>query len=130
MVYGRVDVYWPDGPMESYPLDKVSVAIGRSSGNDIVLDTTAVSRYHISLTHKDNQVVLEDLESVNGTYLDGDRLKPHDQIVLNGGEEIQLGDIRVIYHPEEVREEEGDTPTRPLSTPDNQEVTQRIELTR
>ncbi len=97
--YGRLDVYWPDGPIESYPLDKPTVAIGRSSGNDIPLDTTAVSRYHISLTLKGEQVVLEDLESINGTYVDGVRLPPHETRPLKGGEEIQIGDIRLIYHP-------------------------------
>ena len=48
--YGRIDVYWPDGPIESYPLEKPIVAIGRSSGNDIMLDTTAISRYHLTVT--------------------------------------------------------------------------------
>src|SRR5258708_6770560 len=61
MAYGRIDVYWPDGPIESYQLEKPSIAIGRSSGNDIVLDTTAVSRYHVSLSRQDQQVLLEDL---------------------------------------------------------------------
>src|SRR5260221_13468626 len=86
MAYGRIDVYWPDGPIESYQLEKSTVAIGRSTGNDIVLDTTAVSRYHVSLTRRDQQVALEDLESVNGTYVDGERIKPQETILLPGGE--------------------------------------------
>ncbi|RPJ02966.1 MAG: FHA domain-containing protein, partial [Chloroflexi bacterium] len=67
MFYGRVDVYWPEGPVESYRLNKPAIAIGRSTGNDIVLDTTSISRYHITLTYKDQQIHLEDLGSVNGT---------------------------------------------------------------
>lgn len=99
MFYGRVDVYWPDGPIESYRLNKATIAVGRSSGNDIVLDTTAISRYHITLTFQDQQVILEDLESVNGTYVDGTRLNPREPYPLRGGEEIQIGDIRLIFHP-------------------------------
>lgn len=99
MFYGRVDVYWPDGPVESYRLDKPSIAVGRSTGNDIVLDTTAISRYHITLTVDDQQVHLRDLESVNGTYVDGVLLATNEPFVLRGGEEIQIGDIRLIYHP-------------------------------
>ena len=53
MPYGRIDVYWPDGPIESYQ-QQTDHAIGRSTGNDIVLDTTAISRYHITLTVKIN----------------------------------------------------------------------------
>ncbi len=99
MFYGRVDVYWPDGPVESYRLNKPTIAIGRSTGNDIVLDTTAISRYHITLSFQNQQAVLEDLESVNGTYVDSIRLAAHEPYVLRGGEEIQIGDIRVIFHP-------------------------------
>ncbi|MEL7674532.1 MAG: FHA domain-containing protein, partial [Chloroflexota bacterium] len=99
MPYGRIDVYWPDGPIESYPLEKAATAIGRSTGNDIVLDTTAISRYHITFSVKDQKVFLEDLQSVNGTYVDGMRIAPNDPLLLRGGEEIQIGDIRLIYHP-------------------------------
>ncbi|HEX3052590.1 MAG TPA: FHA domain-containing protein [Aggregatilineaceae bacterium] len=116
MLYGRLDVYWPDGPVESHRLDKPTLAVGRSSGNDIVLDTTAVSRYHITLTFKNQQVLLSDLQSVNGTYVDGVRLDANTPFALRGGEEIQIGDIRLIYYPPaEV--------TSPLS-----DTTQRITL--
>src|SRR5262245_43226851 len=120
MAYGRLDVYWPDGPVESYRLEKPSYAIGRSSGNDIVLDTNAVSRYHVSLTYKDQQLILEDLESVNGTYVDGQRLKAHETYVLRGGEEIQLGDIRLIFEPTQLEQA-----TQPIRG--SEQVTQRIE---
>ncbi len=116
MFYGRVDVYWPDGPIESYRLNKSTIAVGRSSGNDIVLDTTAVSRYHITLTFTDQQVLLEDLESVNGTYVDGVRLMAHKPFILRGGEEVQLGDIRLIFHP----------PAEMMTTGDEQDTTQRV----
>jgi len=129
MFYGRVDVYWPDGPIESYRLSKPSVAVGRSPGNDIVLDTTAVSRYHITLSVKDQQAVLEDLDSVNGTYVDGRRIEPRAHFPVRGGEEIQVGDIRLIYHPpvsldEDTAVPEGETTQRiVLAQPDY-----RVEL--
>lgn len=97
--FGRIDVYWPDGPIESYRLNKPTVAVGRSVGNDIVLDTTAVSRYHVTLTFTNQQMILEDLQSVNGTYVDGVPLPSNEPYVLRGGEEIQVGDVRLIFHP-------------------------------
>ncbi len=97
--YGRIDVYWPEGPIESFPLEKPVVAVGRSSGNDIMLDTTAISRYHLTLTLKGDQVILEDLDSVNGTYVDGVRMRAHEPHPLRDGEEIQIGDVRLIFHP-------------------------------
>jgi hypothetical protein len=127
MFYGRVDVYWPDGPIESYRLNKPAVAVGRSTGNDIVLDTTAISRYHITLTLKDQQIFLEDLDSVNGTYVDGARLEAHNPRVLRGGEEIQIGDVRLIFHPpvEDITAHgEGDTTQRIVMA----QPTYRLEL--
>ncbi len=122
MTFGRLDVYWPDGPIDSYQLSKPNIAIGRSSGNDIVLDTTAISRYHSSLTLRAGEVVLEDLGSVNGTYVDGQKLAPNAPLTLTGGEEIQVGEVRLIFHPAD-----DDHPTQPIST---EEVTQRIEIER
>jgi hypothetical protein len=123
MPYARLDVYWPNGPIESYQLDKPNVAVGRSTGNDIVLDTTAVSRYHITLTRREGQVFLEDLESANGTYVDGQRLKAHDPRALRDGEEIQLGDIRLIFH---LLGQQPDMATKPI--PPETEATRRIEI--
>lgn len=105
MFFGRVDVYWPDRPVESHRLTKETVAVGRSTGNDIVLDTTTISRYHITLTVKNQQTLLEDLDSVNGTYVDGARLQAHTPFVLRGGEEIQIGEVRLIFHPPGVSEQ-------------------------
>ena len=73
-VYGRLDVYWPNGPIENFALEKTEIGIGRLPGNDIVLDTTTLSRYHVKISHTGGQVSITDLESINGTYVDGVRL--------------------------------------------------------
>ncbi len=99
MTHGRLDVYWPDGPIEIYHLEKPSIGIGRQRGNDIVLDTSTVSRYHASLTLQEDLCYIQDLGSVNGTYVDGVRLESHTPHPLRGGEELQIGDVRAIYHP-------------------------------
>ncbi len=122
MFYGRVDVYWPDRPMESYRINKETVAIGRSTGNDIVLDSTTVSRYHITLTFHEQHALLEDLDSVNGTYVDGKRLRPHEPLMLRGGEEVQVGEARLIYHPP--------VPSGNALAYGAEDVTQRVELSR
>lgn len=125
MPYGRIDVYWPDGPIESYQLNKPTTAIGRSTGNDIVLDTTAISRYHITLTVKDQRVFLEDLQSVNGTYVDGVRIQANDPYPLRGGEEIQIGDIRLVFHSTaDLTSEFGDTTQRIILS----QLTYRVEM--
>ncbi len=118
MIYGRLDVYWPDGPTASYELSKPDVAIGRSPGNDVALDATAISRYHASIMLRDNAVYIQDLGSVNGTYIDGHKLPANEPVALTGSEEIQIGEIRLLFQPID------DSPTRPYLP---EEVTQRIE---
>lgn len=101
MTYGKLEVYWPDGPIESHWLEKPVIAIGRSVGNDIVLDTTSVSRYHVTLNNPNDAkpIYLQDLDSANGTYVDGQRIKANENVPLNGGEEIMLGELRLIFIP-------------------------------
>jgi pSer/pThr/pTyr-binding forkhead associated (FHA) protein len=125
MAYGRIDIYWPDGPIESYQVDKSSIAVGRSTGNDIVLETNAVSRYHVSFSRRDDKVYVEDLDSVNGTYVDSERLKPNEPYLLQGGEEVQLGDIRLIFIP---AQDTDSSSTKPVFIEESLLETKRIEL--
>ncbi|MBI1258964.1 MAG: FHA domain-containing protein [Chloroflexi bacterium] len=120
MAYGRLDVFWPDGLFKTYLLSDATISIGRSPGNSIPLETETLSRYHASLTHQDGQVQLTDLDSANGTFVDGVRLKANEPRTLYDGEEIGIGELRLIYHFLD------ETPTRPITVPE--EATQRIEL--
>lgn len=118
MAYGRLDVFWPDGKLESFTLNTPSVSVGRSTGNTIVLDTDAVSRYHFSITQDGDRVHLTDLDSANGTFIDGVRLASNKAHPLLGGEEIQVGALRMIFHTVD------DQPTLPVAAAED---TQRIE---
>jgi len=120
MAYGRLDVFWPDGNFKSYPLIENTVSVGRSTGNTIALDTNTISRYHFSIRTDGEQVILTDLDSINGTFVDGERVETHRPRILDGGEEIQAGHLRIIYHHLD------EMPTQPMTT--ILETTQRLEL--
>ncbi len=120
MAYGRLDVYGPEGFFETFSLADKNISIGRSTGNAISLDTNTISRYHFSLTYQGEQVFITDLDSVNGTFVDGVKLAANERRPLLGGEEIQIGHLRMIYHHLD------DMPTQPMLAAD--ETTQRIEL--
>jgi FHA domain len=120
--YGRLDVYWQDGLFRTFPLSESSVSVGRSSGNTIMLDNSTISRYHFSLTINGEIAYISDLESANGTYVDGVKLASNTPHPLGGGEEIQIGNLRMIYHHID------ESPTQ-LMTP-VEETTQRVELSR
>jgi hypothetical protein len=119
MAYGRLEVYWPDGKIESYLLDADTVSVGRAEGNTISLDTDSISRYHFSIVHTDGQVQITDLESQNGTFVDGLPLKANVPETLGDVEEISVGSLRIIFRQVD------DSPT--LFTHHVDEETQRIE---
>lgn len=120
MTYGRLDVFVPDGPIQTFPLTEKTVSVGRSSGNTIALDNNTISRYHFTLTHEDGQVYVTDLDSANGTYLDGVKLPTNERRLLLDGDEILIGNLRIIYHVVD------DTPTVKLAA--LEETTQRVEM--
>lgn len=55
-----------------------------------------VSRRHASLVMQDNTLQITDLDSTNGTYLNGKRLIPYRPNILRDGDEIRLGDLRML----------------------------------
>src|SRR3954449_12262828 len=64
--------------------------IGREAGTDLVLADGKASRKHASLKPlPDGRATLYDLGSSNGTFVNGQRIQ---STVLNGGEQIQIGD--------------------------------------
>src|SRR3990172_7162944 len=99
MAYGRLDVFWPEGKFETFMLDVDNVTIGRHSDNVITLDTEAVSRIHFCIRHEKGQVSIIDMDSANGTFVDGVRLKSNEPHVMEGVEEILVGALRLLYHP-------------------------------
>ena len=99
MTFGRLDIHWPDGAVEVHQLEKPAVGIGRQRGNDIVLDHNTVSRYHASLVVEDDICYVQDLNSANGTYVDGIRLESNALHLLRGSEELRFGDVSAVYRP-------------------------------
>ena len=84
----------PEGERKSYPFDKREITIGRSSENDIVLRRTDVSRRHARLLMREGHIILLDLKSENGTFLNGQRLGSPQ--VIQFGDEVTIGDYKIM----------------------------------
>jgi hypothetical protein len=79
------------GEMEQYEvMEKESIILGRGEDCDIVLDERQVSREHICITHDraSNRFFIEDLDSKNGTWVNGQQLKGRRELM--DGDEVQL----------------------------------------
>ena len=86
-----------DGPSTTTSFDKTEVLIGRVKGNDIVLPKSNVSKRHSRIVVKDGKIILIDLKSTNGTFINGRRIAgPH---VMQEGDKVFIGDYTI-----EVRE--------------------------
>ena len=71
-----------------WALDKDSVILGRDDVCDIVIPERQVSRQHIRVCREEKQYYVEDLDSRNGTWLNGQRIEGKHE--LFDGDEIQL----------------------------------------
>jgi pSer/pThr/pTyr-binding forkhead associated (FHA) protein len=78
---------------QTFPLTAPSVVIGRHSEAGIVLNDSQTSRRHARLDVSGNRATLTDLNSANGTYVNGSRLTAPQQ--LNPGDLIEVGECRL-----------------------------------
>ncbi|HUG56522.1 MAG TPA: FHA domain-containing protein [Candidatus Limnocylindrales bacterium] len=72
------------------PLRAVS-AIGRDAGNDVVVNDEAASARHATLSFSDGEWWIDDLQSTNGTLLNGARVEKRERMYF--GDEIEIGRI-------------------------------------
>lgn len=78
------------GNGRSHSLSAATVtSVGRARANDIVVDDVAVSSQHCRIRPEQGRLVLYDLESSNGTYVNERRVSRH---VLSAGDVIRLGE--------------------------------------
>jgi multimeric flavodoxin WrbA len=61
-------------------------------------DRTGVSRHHARMLHGSGGWVLEDLESTNGTFLNGEQVSPGQQVRVRTGDLIRFGTLTLIFY--------------------------------
>lgn len=85
----------PGSPAVDVPLTVGEVSLGRVTGNDIVLDDPSISSHHARIVRSDDdEVVLEDLGSTNGTTVNG---RPVDSVRLRRGDRIVFGEVECDF---------------------------------
>jgi pSer/pThr/pTyr-binding forkhead associated (FHA) protein len=85
-----------DGPDRgrTYPNLEPPVTIGREEGNTIQLNDERVSRYHAKVQMDHEQIVLTDLESTNGTKVNGEDVQLRN---LRYGDVVQVGRTVMVF---------------------------------
>lgn len=89
-----VRVSWSD-PVTGQAMERLAplpITIGRSADNTIALNSDRISRLHTRIESRGNNVVIRDMNSRNGTYVEQRRISEE---ILRGGETIQIGPFRL-----------------------------------
>jgi len=73
------------------------VNIGRAEYCDLVLPDDSVSSQHAKLTRREGVWVLTDLDSTNGTLVDGERI--HGEVPIAPGAFVRFGDVQLLFEP-------------------------------
>jgi len=120
-------------PVKEYELDQEILTIGRKPGNDIQIDNLAVSGTHAKILTILNDSFIEDLNSTNGTLINGQRITKH---ALRNGEKIVIGKHTLEYVNDAEEAGEGefektmiirpDANDRPVSSETSKKLNQSI----
>jgi Mg-chelatase subunit ChlD len=77
-----------------YALFKDEVSLGRGEDNDVVIPHASVSRAHARLTRRNGAFELRDLNSTNGSFVNGQQVRG--SVAVANGSEVRFGDISFI----------------------------------
>ena len=81
-------------------MGKRYLIFGRAADCDVVIDLPDVSAHHLRLVDDQGTLLIEDLGSANGTYVDGKKIE---QASLRPGSDVRLGTVLLPWHHEVVR---------------------------
>ena len=90
----RVEVLLHDEFVAELKLPFGAAIIGRTPENDLQIRSKFISRHHAQIMSDAEQSVVEDLNSTNGVFVKGKRVKHHE---LKDGDIIQLGEHKLLY---------------------------------
>jgi two-component system cell cycle response regulator len=80
-------------------LEQDEMVLGRDPGVELTVNDPSISRQHAKVIKKGEEVVLQDLNSSNGTVVNGEKLAPGQSIVLKKEDMIKLGNAILKFLP-------------------------------
>lgn len=92
-----VTVIFGGHEQKSYPIDKSRIVVGREPKCDIHIDNLGISREHCAFSQRGDAYLVQDLNSSNGTYVNGRKVTEH---FLNHDDEIVIGKYMLKFKNE------------------------------
>jgi pSer/pThr/pTyr-binding forkhead associated (FHA) protein len=109
--------------LAEYNMTKERYTIGRLPDNDVRIDNPAVSGHHSLIINILNDSFLEDLNSTNGTYVNGKLIKKH---ALQHGDVITIGHHQLRFSDQQVNEPEQDEFEKTMVIPAGQQNDEQL----
>jgi len=109
--------------LAEYNMSKERYTIGRLPDNDVRIDNPAVSGHHSLIINILNDSFLEDLNSTNGTYVNGKLIKKH---ALQNGDVITIGHHQLRFADQQVSEPEQDEFEKTMVIPAGQQNAEQL----
>lgn len=108
----KIVLKYNDRVIKEITLTDAVVTIGRKADNDLVIDNLAVSSHHARVVRQDDGFVIQDTDSTNGIFLNGERVTQHilkydDQILIGKHVVVFQNDAAVAASPPPATEESG-----------------------
>jgi pSer/pThr/pTyr-binding forkhead associated (FHA) protein len=107
---GKLVVSLDNVVIKEFQITKERTTLGRRPYNDIVIDNLAVSGEHAVLTAAQSDVFIEDLNSTNGTYINGKAVKKQ---LLQNNDVVEIGKYRIKFLADEAEDYEKTMILRP-----------------
>jgi len=85
---GKLELNFNASKIDEFSLEKEVLTIGRKEDNDVQIQNLAVSGHHAKLLTIFNDSFIEDLNSTNGTFVNGKSINKH---ALQNGDVISIG---------------------------------------
>ena len=82
-------------PGKTISLHGERVVVGRMPDCDFVLQDESISRHHACIFRREQSFYVKDLDSRNGTYLNGERIR--EPACLSDGDQIQLYEVTLTF---------------------------------
>jgi pSer/pThr/pTyr-binding forkhead associated (FHA) protein len=92
----KLTITRPDLPAIVHELQQEYTHVGRASGNEILLPYPSISNRHCIFIQSGPDIVLRDLNSSNGTYVNGEAIT---EVVLRPTDKIQVGTVEIKFEP-------------------------------
>ena len=93
----------PDHSLMIFHLETGTSILGRSALCDFFVNDASISRWHAEITLLDGRITVRDLESSNGTFLDGKRIQ---QGCVKPGQSLRFGKVTFLIASQKEKEVE------------------------